>query len=149
MWNFYLGADKPPAQRPLRAPARPQSLKGKPLLLPPSCPLLTRPRQTSVHLGDGEFGTWQVQGGWMMTGPQSGRPGRVRLELHAALVSQRRLEMWGSRGAMRGGRGCWLADGENRYPQGPPLRTPLTVSLAARPFKDQMVLVTFKVLQSL
>lgn len=73
----------------------------------------------------------------------------VRLELHAALVSQRRLEMWGSRGTVRGSGRYWLTDGENRCPQDPPLRTTLTILLAAQPFKDQVVLVTFKVLQSL
>lgn len=41
--------------------------------------------------------------------------------------------------------GRWRTDAHRDQP----LRTTLTVSLAAQPFKDQVVLVTFKVLQSL
>lgn len=51
-----LGDMEPEAEKPLvtshpnppREPGHPQSLAGKPRLFPPSCPLLTGPRRTSI-----------------------------------------------------------------------------------------------------
>lgn len=67
-----------------------------------------------------------------------------------ALVTQKRLEVWGSRGALRGsGDAGWQWDGEKGkdVQRDRPLRTALMVLPAAQPFEERVIPVLFKLLQ--